>query len=162
VTGLQRGRLARIDQSLLAALDHADSVQTVKVPVSDAVWSTWRRYSEALGLTMGEALARLIVAELEATIDDEGTTAAELADLLTKRAEERSLQLDARQRGLEVRADALRRREERLWAWEEQLRTSPTADVDPRFSAKVGRNERCPCNSGLKYKHCHGRPGRLR
>jgi uncharacterized protein YecA (UPF0149 family) len=26
--------------------------------------------------------------------------------------------------------------------------------------AKVGRNERCPCGSGLKYKHCHGLPGR--
>lgn len=22
--------------------------------------------------------------------------------------------------------------------------------------AKVGRNERCPCESGKKYKHCHG------
>jgi preprotein translocase subunit SecA len=22
---------------------------------------------------------------------------------------------------------------------------------------KVGRNERCPCGSGKKYKHCHGR-----
>ena len=21
---------------------------------------------------------------------------------------------------------------------------------------KVGRNDRCPCNSGKKYKHCHG------
>ena len=21
---------------------------------------------------------------------------------------------------------------------------------------KVGRNEPCPCNSGKKYKHCHG------
>ena len=25
------------------------------------------------------------------------------------------------------------------------------------FSAKkIGRNEPCPCNSGKKYKHCHG------
>ena len=24
-------------------------------------------------------------------------------------------------------------------------------------SAKVGRNEACPCGSGKKYKHCHGR-----
>lgn len=24
-------------------------------------------------------------------------------------------------------------------------------------SRKVGRNERCPCNSGKKFKHCHGR-----
>ena len=22
---------------------------------------------------------------------------------------------------------------------------------------KVGRNETCPCGSGKKYKHCHGR-----
>ncbi|MCB1427593.1 MAG: SEC-C domain-containing protein, partial [Nitratireductor sp.] len=22
---------------------------------------------------------------------------------------------------------------------------------------KVGRNEACPCGSGLKYKHCHGK-----
>ena len=23
-------------------------------------------------------------------------------------------------------------------------------------SKKVGRNEKCPCGSGKKYKHCHG------
>ena len=23
-------------------------------------------------------------------------------------------------------------------------------------SKKIGRNEPCPCNSGKKYKHCHG------
>ncbi|MDD3942989.1 MAG: SEC-C metal-binding domain-containing protein, partial [Sphaerochaetaceae bacterium] len=26
-----------------------------------------------------------------------------------------------------------------------------------RTAAKVGRNEPCPCGSGKKYKHCHGR-----
>ena len=26
-----------------------------------------------------------------------------------------------------------------------------------RVSAKVGRNEPCPCGSGRKYKKCHGR-----
>jgi hypothetical protein len=26
-------------------------------------------------------------------------------------------------------------------------------------SAKVGRNDPCPCGSGKKYKQCHGRPG---
>jgi preprotein translocase subunit SecA len=25
-----------------------------------------------------------------------------------------------------------------------------------RSERKVGRNERCPCGSGKKYKHCHG------
>lgn len=27
---------------------------------------------------------------------------------------------------------------------------------DPRRSAKVGRNDPCPCGSGKKYKKCHG------
>jgi preprotein translocase subunit SecA len=27
-----------------------------------------------------------------------------------------------------------------------------------RDQPKVGRNEACPCGSGKKYKHCHGRP----
>jgi preprotein translocase subunit SecA len=28
---------------------------------------------------------------------------------------------------------------------------------DPQSWGKVGRNEPCPCGSGKKYKHCHGR-----
>jgi preprotein translocase subunit SecA len=28
---------------------------------------------------------------------------------------------------------------------------------DPTSWGKVGRNEACPCGSGKKYKHCHGR-----
>ena len=34
------------------------------------------------------------------------------------------------------------------------------ADRDPNNPAtwgKVGRNEDCPCGSGKKFKHCHGR-----
>ena len=27
----------------------------------------------------------------------------------------------------------------------------------PRSWGKVGRNEDCPCGSGKKYKHCHGK-----
>jgi preprotein translocase subunit SecA len=30
---------------------------------------------------------------------------------------------------------------------------------DPTTWGKVGRNEECPCGSGKKYKHCHGRFG---
>jgi preprotein translocase subunit SecA len=26
-----------------------------------------------------------------------------------------------------------------------------------RDTPKVGRNEPCPCGSGKKYKHCHGK-----
>jgi preprotein translocase subunit SecA len=28
---------------------------------------------------------------------------------------------------------------------------------DPTTWGKVGRNETCPCGSGKKFKHCHGR-----
>jgi preprotein translocase subunit SecA len=26
-----------------------------------------------------------------------------------------------------------------------------------RQGRKIGRNEPCPCGSGKKYKHCHGK-----
>jgi preprotein translocase subunit SecA len=29
--------------------------------------------------------------------------------------------------------------------------------ADPTTWGKVGRNEVCPCGSGKKFKHCHGR-----
>src|SRR6187399_2179440 len=38
--------------------------------------------------------------------------------------------------------------------------STAAADRDPKNPAswgKVGRNEDCPCGSGKKYKHCHGR-----
>jgi preprotein translocase subunit SecA len=39
----------------------------------------------------------------------------------------------------------------------------PTPKRDPNDTTqtwgKVGRNEECPCGSGKKYKHCHGRFG---
>ncbi len=34
----------------------------------------------------------------------------------------------------------------------------PTAPIR-RKRRKIGKNEPCPCGSGKKYKHCHGRPG---
>jgi preprotein translocase subunit SecA len=37
------------------------------------------------------------------------------------------------------------------------LEASGTAGTFVRETKKVGRNEPCPCGSGKKYKHCHGR-----
>jgi preprotein translocase subunit SecA len=33
----------------------------------------------------------------------------------------------------------------------------PAPEPFVRDEKKVGRNEPCPCGSGKKYKHCHGR-----
>jgi len=153
---LDRGRLAKIDQRVFTELDRTDGVQMVKVPVSDAVWSTWRRYCEAMGMSMGASIARLMVDELETVVGGDGTTAAQLGDQIAQMAAERSSQLDARKLGLEAQAEGLRRKEERLRTWERTLRT-PQA-VENRDNVRVGRNERCPCGSGLKFKHCHGGP----
>ena len=57
---LERGDLAKIDRRVFAELDGVGSVRVVKVPVSDAAWSTWRRYCDALGFTMGQGIAGLI------------------------------------------------------------------------------------------------------
>jgi uncharacterized protein YecA (UPF0149 family) len=34
---------------------------------------------------------------------------------------------------------------------------APAQEQGAPSSRKVGRNEPCPCGSGRKYKHCHGR-----
>ena len=47
--------------------------------------------------------------------------------------------------------------------YDEALAAPPepeTASAPPPFTRagdKVGRNDLCPCGSGKKYKHCHGR-----
>ena len=38
-----------------------------------------------------------------------------------------------------------------------QVRPEDRDPSDPSTWGKVGRNELCPCGSGKKYKHCHGK-----
>jgi len=68
---LDAGTLTRIDWRLFAELDHTGRRDdTVEVPVSDAVWSAWWRYCEAIGLSMGERVAGLIAHELDTGVSD--------------------------------------------------------------------------------------------
>jgi preprotein translocase subunit SecA len=40
---------------------------------------------------------------------------------------------------------------------EEMERQSESeSDSNVKDEKKVGRNEKCPCGSGKKFKHCHG------
>lgn len=32
----------------------------------------------------------------------------------------------------------------------------PSGEIDPQLFEGVGRNDPCPCGSGLRFKHCHG------
>ena len=159
---LDRGTLTRIDRRILAELAHTGGVQAVKVPVSDAVWSTWRRYCEAIGLSMGEGVAGLIAHELETVVCDGDAASDVFAEQVARQTEERASELDARERELDTRADRLRKKEVHLAAWEHRIRTQRMSGAPDRTVTvtKVGRNERCPCGSGMKYKHCHGLAGR--
>ena len=162
---LDRGVLGRIDRIVLSELDHGDGVRLVKVPLSKAVWSTWRRYCEAIGMTMGGAVAGLIVHELRTVVGDciDGGSAA-FSGAREEALATRESQIIHRERGLAATEARLSEWTERLGTWERELqareRRLPAASgqvvVARATGRKIGRNERCPCGSGLKYKHCHG------
>jgi hypothetical protein len=156
---LERGTLTRIDRKVFAELAHTGGVQAVKVPVSDAVWSTWRRYCEAIGLSMGEGVAGLIAHELETVVGAGDNAGGVFAVQVARQAKEWASRLDARERELGARADRLRDKEVHLAAWEHRIRTERMPGASTRTVMKVGRNERCPCGSGRKYKYCHGAVG---
>ena len=153
MSDLDRGALAKIDRRVLSGLGHEEVYQMVRVPVSEALWSTWRRYCEALGVSMGRAVSGLIAHELQTvvgvTVESEGRFTAELGGHLLKRAKA----LDARELRLEEW-------EQRLEEAERRLRVMVRPIDAAARGVRVGRNERCPCGSGVKYKHCHGGPHR--
>ena len=39
---------------------------------------------------------------------------------------------------------------------EDQNKEIKKESVEKKEEKKVGRNEKCPCGSGKKFKHCHG------
>jgi hypothetical protein len=61
---LDRGTLARIDRSLMAGLEQDVTFRMVRVPVTEAKWSTWKRHCDAAGISMGRAIMALIEREL--------------------------------------------------------------------------------------------------
>ena len=142
-----------MDRRLLAELDHTEGVQLVKVPVSDAVWSTWRRYCDAVGVSMGRGLAVLLHQELVAVVDED-------LDGLAMRLKERETEVGTREVELTEREQALGQRAIELAAKERRLAGAiRRLQADPTWRPpKTGRNEQCWCGSGRKFKTCHGRP----
>ena len=67
---LERGVLARIDRKLLAGLGQDETYRMVRVPVTASKWSTWKRYCESAGVSMGRAIVTLIDRELVSVFGD--------------------------------------------------------------------------------------------
>lgn len=167
MTDLDRGVLARIDRKLLAGLDQDETWRMVRIPVTAAKWSTWKRYCDSAGVSMGRAIVTLIDRELISVFGDQ---TGNRPSVFAEQAEE---ELASRQTEVARREQAVAATEERLKRWSEHLRSREDElearemriETRSKLSArpadplvKVGRNDRCPCGSGLKYKHCHGLP----
>lgn len=162
---IDRGVLARIDRKLLAGLGQDETFRMVRVPVTAAKWATWQRYCDSAGISMGRAIATLIDHELSKALHETGSDGS---PVLAARAEK---ELARRQVEVARRERNVAATEERLRGWGEHLRQRASAHETREQRAelaskqaprpeqprgKVGRNERCPCGSGGKYKHCHG------
>ena len=149
---LNRQTLAKIDKQILSRMDHDEGVQLVKVPVSEAVWSTWRRYCETVGIPMGRGLAVLLHQELASLVDEDlGRTGTMLG--------EREALVAAGEAAVDVREREVASREKALAIREQRLAAQIKPSVAPLMAhvAKLGRNELCWCGSGKKFKYCHGR-----
>ncbi len=170
---LNRRLLAKIDRRVRSELDHTEGMQLVKVPVSDAAWSTWRRYCDVVGVPMGRGLAILLHHELASIVDEDledlsKRLEARESDIDSRATEltEREKDLGRRQRDLAIRESELAERKQDLETREqnvaavehrvaeELMRLSQTR-THVRSGPKRGRNEPCWCGSGKKYKYCH-------
>ncbi|MGB5379838.1 MAG: SEC-C metal-binding domain-containing protein [Acidimicrobiia bacterium] len=166
---MDRGTLARIDRKLLASLGDDEAYRTLRVPAIAAKWSTWKRYCDSAGISMGRAVTILIDRELLSVFSDiTGDEAPVFARRATEQLAIREAKIVARERDVDTDearmcewSERLRRREAEVEAREqraESISKLTSRDSTPR--SKIGRNERCPCGSGLKYKYCHGVAGR--
>ena len=165
---LDRGALANLDRRLLAELDREDQFQMVRVPISPVKWSTWKRYCGAAAISMGRAIVALINRELasvaETSREDSPVFAQRVREQLARREAEVAIReravsaAEERQRGTSER---LRRREAELQTLAQRVELASKLAAQRRDDGpRIGRNERCPCGSGLKYKYCHGLTGR--
>jgi uncharacterized protein YecA (UPF0149 family) len=118
---------------------------------------------------MGRAVAMLMDRELLSAF---GEHAADEWPAFAQRAaedlENREARIEVREHKVAIDEAGMRGRNERLRRWEGELeaREQRVEATSKGFSnastarTKIGRNERCPCGSGLKYKRCHGLSGR--
>ena len=166
---MDRGTLARIDRRLLAGLGDDEAYRTLRVPAIAAKWSTWKRYCDSVGVSMGRAVTMLIDRELISVFGDvTGDESPVFAQRATDQLASRAAKIDIREREVDKEEARVRERSERLRRWEDALEVrerqagavSKLTSPHSTGRAKIGRNERCPCGSGRKYKHCHGLAGR--
>jgi uncharacterized protein YecA (UPF0149 family) len=122
-----------------------------------------------MGVSMGRVVAILIDRDLLSVFGEHtGGEWPMFAQRAAEELENREAMIEAREHKVDTDETRLRERNERLRRWEDELEAreqqaefaSRIASLHSTDDTKIGRNERCPCGSGLKYKRCHGLAGR--
>ncbi|HDH25206.1 MAG TPA: hypothetical protein ENH00_03290 [Actinobacteria bacterium] len=152
---IDRGSLARIDRRLLTGLGDDEALRTVRVPVTGAKRSTWKRYCDAAGVSMGRAVAMLMDREVLSVFGEHtGGVWPVFAQQVVEALSNRGARLEGRERIVDTDEARMRERSERLRRWEDELearesRAEFASKIASRHStnhAKIRRNERCPAN----------------
>lgn len=158
---LDRGMLARIDRKLLSGLGDDESYRMVRLPVSEAIWSTWKRYCDAADIPMGRAVVALVTHELGTVVGETDGEVSVFGERAVEQLAQRQADLAVHECRLDRRAEQLRAKGRQLRMLEQRIRSAlASLSTSGTSSRKVGRNGRCPCGSGLKHKQCHGSSGR--
>jgi Skp family chaperone for outer membrane proteins len=125
---LNRLILRNVDDRLRSELDRDKGEWMVKIPVSNATRAVWRRYCDAVGVHMGEALAILLHHELASIADVDLET---VRDRLEQRETEietlrteldgREGEVERREREVDFKESSRARKEQRLGDRKEEL-----------------------------------------
>lgn len=103
---LTRQTLANIDRRLLAELTDEEGSQPSRLPISPALWSTWNRYCDVVGIPMGRAIVAMIKMELASVVEEELEHESAVIAERKRQLDERARELDARERELDRRESA--------------------------------------------------------
>lgn len=147
--GIDRRSLSKINRKLEAGLNNDEEWRMVRVPASEDVSLAWKNHCAVAKVSMGRALLALIEGELRSLIDDGADRPIRVVDI-DRALREREADVAAREQRVAALERNIRDRERRLSV------KAHRADAVKATSSDVGRNEPCPCGSGLKYKRCHG------
>ena len=119
---LDRGTLARIDRKMLAGLGSDEAYRTLRVPAIAAKWSTWKRYCDSAGVSMGRAVTMLIDRELISVFGDvTGDEPPVFAQRATEQLSIREAKIAAREREVDTDEKRMREWSKRLRRREEEL-----------------------------------------
>lgn len=119
---VERGVLARIDRKLLAGLGQDETYRVARVPVTASKWSTWKRYCDATGISMGRAILTLIDRELISVFGDQtGNRPSVFAEQAEEKLASRQIEITRREQAVAATEGRLRRWSGHLRSQEDEL-----------------------------------------